>query len=403
MGSMIHLAVGRLEVDWGKNHGFTDHSALYQSNDVCKVPYYYADEIIEYKEGLSKPLSLVVDRIELLGYTLAYCEREYLFHSELISFDADRFSFQQLHQALSTVDVHTISSDYSNRGVNFGEFFRREIYPRLNIPHVVDDAKDLEFRICYAMENISAYTIIKLLASNPNASLLPVQWSFNDLEVGGWAKRGDFIRPVDRTNRFLIVTEGSSDAAIIRHALSILKPHIVDFFDFVDMEEGYPFSGTGNLVNFVKGLISISIQNNVIIIFDNDTEGVASYNKCKNLNVPENMQILKLPDHPDFNEFQTTGPNGVHLANINGQGAAIECYLDLDQEALLRWNNYNAHINCYQGELLKKDDYKRSFLSQREKTNSYNYEKIEAVLNLIIQNCVRMKESWLIKDLDLEE
>jgi hypothetical protein len=28
MGSMIHLAVGRLEIDWGKNSGFADHGPL---------------------------------------------------------------------------------------------------------------------------------------------------------------------------------------------------------------------------------------------------------------------------------------------------------------------------------------------------------------------------------------
>ena len=45
-------------------------------------------------------------------------------------------------------------------------------------------------------------------------------------------------------NHFLIVTEGSSDAKIIQHAFNLLKPHIADFFDFVDMEEGYPFSAS---------------------------------------------------------------------------------------------------------------------------------------------------------------
>jgi len=37
MGSIIHLAVGRLEIDWGKNLGFIDHSALYQISDLAKV------------------------------------------------------------------------------------------------------------------------------------------------------------------------------------------------------------------------------------------------------------------------------------------------------------------------------------------------------------------------------
>src|SRR5437879_29015 len=44
MGSMIHLSVGRLEIDWGRNFGFTDHSPLFQRTDLAQVPYYYVDE-----------------------------------------------------------------------------------------------------------------------------------------------------------------------------------------------------------------------------------------------------------------------------------------------------------------------------------------------------------------------
>ncbi len=80
------------------------------------------------------------------------------------------------------------------------------------------------------------------------------------------------IRPFDPENRFLIVTEGSSDARIISHALVLLKPHLADFFDFVDINEGYP-QGTGSLFNFTKRLISIAVQNKVIILYDNDAEG----------------------------------------------------------------------------------------------------------------------------------
>lgn len=74
MGSMIHLSVGRLEIDWGKNHGFTDHSPLFQPSDLAQVPYYYVadgsegerDEhgdydfelVTERKDGLSSPTHL---------------------------------------------------------------------------------------------------------------------------------------------------------------------------------------------------------------------------------------------------------------------------------------------------------------------------------------------------------
>jgi hypothetical protein len=71
------------------------------------------------------------------------------------------------------------------------------------------------------------------------------------------------------------------------------------------MEEGYPFSGTGNLLKFVQGLISIGVQNNVIVLFDNDAEGVFGHERCRRLNVPANMKILKLPDIESFRQFRT--------------------------------------------------------------------------------------------------
>jgi len=166
------------------------------------------------------------------------------------------------------------------------------------------------------------------------------------------------------------------------------------------MEEGYPFSGTGNLFRFVQGLISIAVQNNVIVVYDNDAEGVVNFNRCRGLNVPANMNILKLPDLPEFSDFETVGPNGRHRANINGQGAAIECYLGLDGQSCVRWNNYNAKIDAYHGELVGKDRYMRTFLDQEERVAGYDYGKIAAVLDMIIENCVRMREAVLDRELD---
>jgi hypothetical protein len=244
------------------------------------------------------------------------------------------------------------------------------------------------------------YTVLQLLALNPSAKTLPVCWQFKDVEDGGWAKHSSFVRPVDQSKRFLIVTEGSSDASVLKHALQILKPHIADFFDFVDMQEGYPFSGTGNLVKFIQGLISIAVQNNIIVVFDNDAEGVANFNRCVEFNVPDNMAILKLPDIPDFRRFDTVGPNGKHLADINGQAAAIECYLDLDEGASVRWNNYNSKLGVYHGELIGKTEYVKTFLRQRDKNAEYNYDKISIILEMIISRCISMREGVLDRELE---
>jgi HEPN/Toprim N-terminal domain 1 len=415
MGSMIHLAVGRLEVDWGKNHGFTDHSPLFQITDLAKVPYYYVEEgssykdaaandqwklITEYKDGLSKPLGEVVDRIALLGHTLAHCEKEFADLSELNGFDSSRFSFDRLRTALESVDVDAVSADYGEGGEDFGKFFSRYIFDRLGLGDIVDDPQRVQVEVAQGMENLSAYTILRLLAGNPALQKVPVTWQFMDVETGGWAKRRDFVRPLDPRNRFLIVTEGSSGAAIIRHAFKLLKPHIADFFQFVDMEEGYPFSGTGNLFRFVQGLISIAVQNDVVVVYDNDAEGVASFTRTCELNVPDNMRVLKLPDLPTFLNFETVGPNGPHRADINGRGAAIECYLDLDGQPCVRWNNYNAKIGAYQGELMGKESYMKAFLEQRERLDGYDYSKLAAVLDMIVTSCVQMREAALDEDLE---
>jgi hypothetical protein len=186
----------------------------------------------------------------------------------------------------------------------------------------------------------------------------------------------------------------------LKHALKILRPHIADFFDFVDMEEGYPFSGTGNLYRFIQGLISIAVQNNVIVLFDNDTEGLFNFERCSHLNVPTNMKILKLPDVEAFRSFQTVGPSGQHRLNINGQAAALECYLQLDETACVRWSSFNPSLNAYQGALINKDHYKNDFLAQQSRVATYDYTKIESVLDMVIRACVTMKEAELFKELE---
>jgi len=89
----------------------------------------------------------------------------------------------------------------------------------------------------------------------------------------------NFLGSLNQHQKLLIVTEGSSDSKIIQKALSILKPEYADFFRFIDMEEGYPFSGTRNLYRFCQGLVSIGILNRVVVLYDNDAEGVSVVGK----------------------------------------------------------------------------------------------------------------------------
>ena len=75
MGSMIRLRLGRLEVDWGKNNFFTNHSPLFRATDLQEADYYYADDVVERKPAYVRKLRHVTPRLELLGFSLEGCRR----------------------------------------------------------------------------------------------------------------------------------------------------------------------------------------------------------------------------------------------------------------------------------------------------------------------------------------
>lgn len=411
---MIHLAVGRLEVDWGKNNFFTDHGALFQSTDIKLVPSYYAgddwpegDPIVEMNEGFGKPLRQVLARLELLGYTLRAVEHHYNRLHQFHDLDEDALPFDELRQALLRVDVNTVSGIYRD-DYEPGEFVRKEILERLALDseqhdYVGPGLRPDHWEVDLLLENFGANGALRLLAENSANLDLDVSWDFTPLVESGWATRDQFRAGPSPEQCFLIVTEGSSDAKIIQKALKLFRPHIADFFRFVDMEEGYPFTGTGNLHRFTQGLISIGIQNNIIIVYDNDAEGIAKMQATRRLSLPTNMRVMQLPSLDEFLNFKTIGPTGIGRADINGKAAAIECYLDLEKDGLpgpiIRWTIFNRELEVYHGELQHKTQYMKNFLELRAPSASYNSKKIETVLNSLVSECVSIAEQKLMADM----
>ena len=82
MGSIITLGINKMEIDWGKNNVFSNHSSLFQKNDFeQKIPYYTVDDdnkvIIQYENGAKKKLKDIKERLDLLGYDLKGIEKKY--------------------------------------------------------------------------------------------------------------------------------------------------------------------------------------------------------------------------------------------------------------------------------------------------------------------------------------
>ena len=391
MGSMITLGIGKMELDWGKNNVFNNHSCLFQKEDIKIVPYYYSDDDIEYKKGFSKNIMSVKRRLDLLGYSLH--EIEELYNEELAMFKQQLSSsipinFHNFYNTVINIDIKNINmtSEEYDFDYDLGEYVRKcvihEIKDLSNFPYY--DAYD----IGYFLENLDPYIILRILSENTNNHDLDVIWRFEDVVENGWILEEDIIPKLTTQEKILIVTEGSSDTDIIKKSINRLYSDIADFFDFIDMEQNYPFTGTGNLKNFVKGLSKINILNKILVILDNDTAGISVYNDIKTIDLPNNLNVITLPNYKDFDNFKCKGPQGDSLENINGKAVSIECFLDhssIDDEVYVRWTGFNDKLIQYQGNVEPKNLLIKSFHQYYKQ--EYDFTKLKYLVDYILESC----------------
>lgn len=152
--------------------------------------------------------------------------------------------------------------------------------------------------------------------------------------------------------------------------------------------------------------MKIDVQNQIIFLLDNDSEGVEAYNKIIKMKLPNNMSCICLPDLKDFESFPTCGPEGQILSNVNRTAAAIECYLDLTyseyESYTVRWTNYKKETGKYQGALEFKEYYAKRFLDISEDkliNGKYDTLKLKALLNAIIESAFKLSGTIRIEEI----
>ena len=392
MGTMITLGVGKLEINWGKNDFYENFRDLFQPNDWKDIKYYYADDVVEIKKGYSRELALVKPRLDLLGYTLenikTIYESAYTEYCDVMGEYADSvLTFEEYFNVFSKINLSNVNTLTEDDDWDFGEYVTKCIFEDKEIQCLLKKyslgRKSGEF-----YENLPPRLLVRVLCENPTAKDLPLQWYMADHVENGWSKKEDLSPKLEDKDKILIVTEGKSDTFILQTSINKLSPAISDFFYFIDMEENYPFTGTGNLYNFASGLTKIKIQNKTIIVFDNDEAGIFSYKKCQEkLEVISNLKFYHLPDMDEFKNFLTVGPTGDSYQDINGKAVSIECFLDLDfnspKAPKIRWTIYNEKSNKYQGALISKDEYTRTFKKHLEDEH-YRKDKLYFLINDLI-------------------
>ncbi|HKZ39889.1 MAG TPA: HEPN/Toprim-associated domain-containing protein, partial [Candidatus Hodarchaeales archaeon] len=149
-------------------------------------------------------------------------------------------------------------------------------------------------------------------------------------------------------SKTIVLTEGKTDAWILDESLSLLFPHLKDYFSFLDFESTGFGGGVGNLSNVVKAFAGTGIVNNVIALFDNDTAAATACKWLQNIPMPPNIAILHLPELELLRNYPTIGPSGSVNLDVNGIAASIELYLGedvlrIDGKSLvpIQWTGYD--------------------------------------------------------------
>lgn len=426
MGTEIQLTVSDVSLSYSKNHMGCDYGFLFQPSDLARRPSdaisyeYYADhpeeerDLLESELGFVRPLSRVLPRLRVLGHTVEGARAEYqatIEDAASLSDSDDQpgerqgtLTFEEFCALACRYSLASLSNTYieyetKGRGLIAQGRFADHAEEFAHLPWTDDgdsywsESSYLSAKLCI----LSAESMLQVFGLNPDNADAEVTWQFGPIVQAGWVERDAFSAGAQRTQSLLVVTEGSSDARILRRALDLLRPDVADFFRFIDADERHHFWGASNLVKFAEGLLRIDIQNQVMFLLDNDTEGVHAYHKLQGFKMPGNMRSMVLPDLDVFRSFPARGPEGLHACDINGRAVAIECYLALSRSehppAQVIWTNYKKDIDAWHGALEHKESYKRDFLDQdaQNLTNgTYDTSKLVTLLDAIIEEALRL-------------
>lgn len=180
--------------------------------------------------------------------------------------------------------------------------------------------------------------------------------------------------------KIIIVTEGSSDAAILREALEVLYPHLIDFYSFFDFDTSRAAGGASQVVSVLKAFIAANISNRVIALLDNDTAARESTRPLERISLPKNVSVLHYPTLESLRSYPTIGPTGTVPVDVNGLAGSIELYLGndiLSSDHPVQWKGYSESMKAYQGEVMHKASLQDEFRKKVRKCKE-NSDQMES-------------------------
>ena len=156
---------------------------------------------------------------------------------------------------------------------------------------------------------------------------------------------------LEKKDRVIIFTEGKYDTDVIRNSMELLYPQYSTYFSFLEIELSNLELGANRIITYLKSFISAGISNKIVVLFDNDAEGVYCKNELLKLkNIPNNFCVKTYPNIERAKRYPTICPTGIEILDINGSACSIELYLceevikEDGQYIPVQWKSFNEHV-----------------------------------------------------------
>lgn len=393
MGSYCELYLGGYQIDTTKSYIHPFWSCIFKERDRIsrQVHFsgYYTEALFDTDMVPTNEYSATVEtvkmRLELLGYTLAKTKARYSSRIKEKIEEAEE-SFADYPTDYLIIDLKHLKQ-LQNGGFDYWVSMAEEVMFKRKVQYWdIERGEGKEDDICiwaldsyentylrFPEESYGYFLRATLEAADNNTNLV---LDITSLVHAGYYEEDEpvcentaksHINSTVEFEKIILLTEGSTDSAILSDTLNLLYPELADYFSLMDFGSIKPEGGVSALERTVKSFAAAGINNKIIAVFDNDAAGHSAIQRLRAAPLPQNFRIISLPELPFAKSYPTKGPQGNTSEDINGRACSIELYLGRDvltDNGILApviWKGFEQKVKAYQGEVDDKNAIQNRF------------------------------------------
>lgn len=369
------------------------------------------DSEVETVYEYSNTVTNIIDRLEIMGFTLQRVEREFKQEIKEVIQNMEESATESLEDLYKEYIKILENANIKSFIDAFTEIRIKKLQPSYFTHLKFDGASPLvnyilnetdEFYYGFPCQSLRSFLRV-FLESCPKDSL--VTQDITDLVAAEYYEPDDavcemevngLIEDFGINSKIIILTEGSSDREILSRSLKILYPHLYEYYSFMDFDASNVAGGAVALVSQIKSFIGAGITNRIVALFDNDTAAFAAVRGLNKTELTKNIFIEHYPRIELAENYPTLGPTGISEMDVNGLAGSIEIYLGKEvlningQLAPVQWKGFDSSQRKYQGELIEKTEIQQRFFKkievcekEPEKIESYDWSGLRSIFNMV--------------------